>query len=111
LAPSKHRETKAQWQRAAELLLGLGDVADLSKQIDLALFYDAKLDVAVEGMKAALTLQHASRSRPSGEWRLTVSCAGVRCVWLRRDLEASWLRKPLALLGRLTSRLIALRGD
>jgi len=28
------------------MLLGQGDVADFSKQIELALFYDAKLDLA-----------------------------------------------------------------
>jgi len=45
LALSKDRERRAQWQRAAELLLAEADVADLSRQIELALFYDAKLDV------------------------------------------------------------------
>jgi hypothetical protein len=45
LALSKNRERRAQWQRAAELLLAEADVADLSRQIELALFYDAKLDV------------------------------------------------------------------
>jgi len=33
-------------RRAAELLLAQPDVAELSKQIELGLFYDAKLDVA-----------------------------------------------------------------
>ena len=42
---SKQRETRAQWQRAAELLLAEADVAGLTRQIELALFYDAKLDV------------------------------------------------------------------
>jgi hypothetical protein len=46
LGLSKARELRAQWQRAAELLLAEADVADFSKQIELALFYDAKLDVA-----------------------------------------------------------------
>jgi hypothetical protein len=46
LALSKDRERRAQWQRAAELLLAQAEVADFSKQIELALFYDAKLDVA-----------------------------------------------------------------
>jgi hypothetical protein len=46
LALSKIRERRAQWQRAAELLLAEADVADLSRQIELALFYDAKLDVS-----------------------------------------------------------------
>ena len=43
---SKQRALKSQWQRAAELLLVEADVADLTRQIELALFYDAKLDVA-----------------------------------------------------------------
>ena len=46
LALPKGRETTAQWQRAAKLLLGEADVADFSKAVELALFYDAKLDVS-----------------------------------------------------------------
>jgi hypothetical protein len=46
LALPKRRETTAQWQHAAELLLAQADVADFSKQIELALFYDAKLILA-----------------------------------------------------------------
>ena len=46
LALSKDRERRAQWQRAAELLLAEADVGALSKAVELALFYDAKLDVA-----------------------------------------------------------------
>jgi len=46
LALSKQRETRTQWQRAAELLLAKADVAVFSKQVELALFYDAKLDLA-----------------------------------------------------------------
>jgi hypothetical protein len=45
LALSEDRQRRAQWQRAAELLLAEADVADLSRQIELALFYDAKLDL------------------------------------------------------------------
>ena len=45
LALSKQRETRRQWQRAAELLLEQGDVAAFNKQVELALFYDAKLDL------------------------------------------------------------------
>jgi hypothetical protein len=45
LALSKDRELRTQWQRAAELLLDEADVAAFSKQVKLALFYDAKLDV------------------------------------------------------------------
>jgi hypothetical protein len=39
-------ELRAQWQRAAELLLAEAGVGAFSKQVELALFYDAKLDVA-----------------------------------------------------------------
>jgi hypothetical protein len=46
LGLSKARELRAQWQHAAELLLGEADVAAVSKQIELALFMDAKLDLA-----------------------------------------------------------------
>jgi hypothetical protein len=34
---------RQQWQRGCELLLAEADVGALSKQIELALFYDAKL--------------------------------------------------------------------
>jgi len=46
LGLSRDRELRAQWQRAAELLLAQAAVADFSKQVELALFYDAKLDVS-----------------------------------------------------------------
>jgi hypothetical protein len=46
LALSKDREHRRQWQRAAELLLAEADVAAFSKAVELALFYDAKLDLA-----------------------------------------------------------------
>jgi hypothetical protein len=46
MALSKHRETSAQWQRTAAMLLEQADVADLSSQFQLALFYDGKLDLA-----------------------------------------------------------------
>jgi hypothetical protein len=45
LALPKARELRTQWQRACELLLAEADVAALSKAVELALFYDAKLDV------------------------------------------------------------------
>ena len=46
LALPKRRETAAQWQRAAELLLAQVDVAQVTRAVDLALFYDAKLNVS-----------------------------------------------------------------
>jgi hypothetical protein len=44
LGLSKDRERSSRWQRAAELLLAEADVGALSKAVELALFYDAKLD-------------------------------------------------------------------
>jgi hypothetical protein len=41
---SKDRERNARWQRAAELLLAEADVGALTKQVELALFFEAKLD-------------------------------------------------------------------
>jgi hypothetical protein len=43
LALSQVREHRAQWQRACELLLTAADVEAFSRQVELALFYDAKL--------------------------------------------------------------------
>jgi hypothetical protein len=43
LALPKRRELCPRWQRACELLLAEADVAALSKAVELALFYDAKL--------------------------------------------------------------------
>jgi hypothetical protein len=42
LGLSKDRELRAQWQRACELFTLGSDVAAFSKQVELALFYDAK---------------------------------------------------------------------
>jgi hypothetical protein len=41
----KRRELRGQWQRACELLLTEADVAELTKALELALFYDSKLDL------------------------------------------------------------------
>jgi hypothetical protein len=43
LALSKDREHRIQWQRTCELLLAEADVEALSRQVELALFYDTKL--------------------------------------------------------------------
>jgi hypothetical protein len=40
---SKDRERSARWQRAAELLLAEADIGALTKQVELALFFEAKL--------------------------------------------------------------------
>ena len=42
---SKDRERSARWQRAAQLLLARADVGAVSRQLELALLYDGKLDV------------------------------------------------------------------
>jgi hypothetical protein len=41
-----NRERSAQWQRAAQLVLAKADVGAFSRQIELALLYDGKLDVS-----------------------------------------------------------------
>jgi hypothetical protein len=43
LGLSKDREHSARWQRAAELLLAEADVGALTKQVELALFFEGKL--------------------------------------------------------------------
>jgi len=42
---SKERGTAQRWQRAAELLREQADTGALSNQVQLALFYDRKLDL------------------------------------------------------------------
>jgi hypothetical protein len=51
LGLSKARELLTQWQRACELLLAEADVVAFSAAVELALFYDAKLDVAAMRME------------------------------------------------------------
>jgi len=41
----RHRQISGQWQHAVALMLTHGAVVDLTKQIELALFYDAKLEL------------------------------------------------------------------
>jgi hypothetical protein len=41
----KRRELRGQWQRACELLLTEADVSELTKAVELALFYESKLDL------------------------------------------------------------------
>jgi hypothetical protein len=48
---SKDREQNARWQRVAQLLLAKADVGAVSRQLELALLHDAKLDVEGDGMK------------------------------------------------------------
>jgi len=40
-----HARSCNRWRRAAELLLDQADVATVSKQVKLALFYDAQFDL------------------------------------------------------------------
>jgi hypothetical protein len=43
---SKPRERSTHWQRACELLLGEAEVVAFSRQLEMALFHDDKLDLA-----------------------------------------------------------------
>ena len=42
----KKRGLRQQWERAAKLILAQADVVTVSRALELALFYDAKLDVS-----------------------------------------------------------------
>ena len=46
LALPERRALRAQWQGPRALLLTGADVGALTEQVELALFFDAKLDVA-----------------------------------------------------------------
>jgi hypothetical protein len=46
LGLSKQRELQTRWQRVAGLILEEADIGPVSRQLELALFMDAKLDVA-----------------------------------------------------------------
>ena len=48
--PHERAEYCNRWRHAAKLLLDEADVADVSRQVYLALFYDAQLDIGA--MKA-----------------------------------------------------------
>ena len=45
LAPPEDREFKHHWQHTAKMILDQADVADVSRRVKLALFYDGKLDL------------------------------------------------------------------
>jgi hypothetical protein len=42
----KKRERREHWQRACKLILAKEDVLTVSRALELALFYDAKLDAS-----------------------------------------------------------------
>ena len=46
LGLSKDRQMRSQWRRAAQSLLEHADVAAVSRQVELALVHDGKLDVS-----------------------------------------------------------------
>ena len=45
LALPEDREFKHHWQHTAKMILDQADVADVSRRVELALFYDSKLDL------------------------------------------------------------------
>src|SRR3954452_10419893 len=67
-ALSKDRQ-RAHWQRAARLLLDEAHAHDLSRQVELALFYDRQLDLR------SSRLQSGESSKTMREKRLTVDAA------------------------------------
>jgi hypothetical protein len=65
--PQDHAEFGARWRRAAELILNQADVAAVSRQVHLALFYDAPLDIGAMG---ALSLAAESVQSPTPSNRM-----------------------------------------
>jgi hypothetical protein len=49
----KHRELRQAWQRACRLILDRAAPAEIMRQLSLALFMDAKLDLRRAGPQAA----------------------------------------------------------
>jgi hypothetical protein len=47
--PQEQAEHCNRWRHAAQLLLDQADVADVSRQVHLALFYDCQLDIGAMG--------------------------------------------------------------
>ena len=47
--PHEHAEFCTRWRHAAELILNQADVAAVSRQVHLALFYDAQIDIGAMG--------------------------------------------------------------
>jgi hypothetical protein len=45
LALPENREFQHHWQQTAKMILNQADVEDVSRRIELALFYDGKLDL------------------------------------------------------------------
>jgi hypothetical protein len=45
LRPTKDRELRTQWQHAVALLLAQADADFFSRQVELALFFDGRLDL------------------------------------------------------------------
>jgi hypothetical protein len=45
LRPTKDRELRTQWQHAVALLLAQADADIFSRQVELALFFDGRLDL------------------------------------------------------------------
>jgi hypothetical protein len=54
LALPEHRETRLHWQHAGNLLLEEAEVGKFSRQLELALFLDHRLDLR------ALTIEEAT---------------------------------------------------
>jgi hypothetical protein len=56
--PSERAEHCNRWRHAARLLLAQADVAAVSHQVHLALFYDARLDIGAMGTWPCRTNVH-----------------------------------------------------
>ena len=65
--PPERAEHCNRWQHAAKLLLGQADVADVSHQVHLALFYDCNLDIGAMRHESAAREIYRQARRTAGQ--------------------------------------------
>ena len=67
----------AHWQRAAQLLLDGADAAEISRQIELALFYDRKLDLKASKADIAVPAPEQSNERSTSTTLANFERSGI----------------------------------
>src|SRR5262245_18342241 len=89
---SKDRERSTRWQRAAQLLLAKADVGAVSRQLELALLYDGKLDVRAMALKPERTSPSASiRGHLTAKASWSMLCASQPTPRTRGQSQANTL--------------------
>ena len=81
----REREMRAYWQCAAGSILDQAAVAEVSRRIQLALFFDGKLDLT--RIEPAVSAMHKVRRRSGGEGVRRVRLWSQGCRLLRQAAE------------------------